>query len=279
MSRPLPPRPDVPQTVRRPDRTIWVVVSVFAAAALVATVIVADPPPSVPRPARTGDGSAEAQTVPTGPGGPYSFLEVAYLEGERVPVRWNPCQPIEYQVNTAGAPPGMALAIRDAIEQTSDATGISFRSRGETSRDAHDIIGGDYFANPLRSVYHPVLIDIVTHREFRTFHEPARVIAFAHPQQGNGDLNDQYVAGFIVVDGGARYAPTGRWSMELIVLHELGHLLGLGHVRSPDEVMYSVEVARHTTPNPIFTWGEGDLAGLDLLGADQGCLETVKVAG
>jgi hypothetical protein len=214
MSRPLPPRPDVPQTVRRPDRTIWVVVSVFAAAALVATVIVANPPPSVPRPARTGDGSAEAQTVPTGPGGRYSFLEVAYLEGERVPVRWNPCQPIEYQVNAAGAPPGMSLAIRDAIEQTRDATGISFRSRGETSRDAHDIIGGDYFANPLRSVYQPVLIDVVTHREFRTFHEPARVIAFAHPQQGNGDLNDQYVAGFIVSTGAPDTHPPGggRWS-------------------------------------------------------------------
>ena len=279
MSLPLPPRPDVPGPVRRPDRTIWVAAALFAGAALVATVIAANPPASVPRPARTGDGSVQAQTVPTGPGGPYSFLEVAYLEGERVPVRWNPCQPIEYQVNTAGAPPGMSLAVRGAIEQASDATGISFRSRGETSRDTHDIIGGGYFANPLRSIYRPVLIDVVSHREFRTFDEPARVIAFAHAQQGNGDLNDQYVAGFIVVDGGARYAPTGRWSMELIVLHELGHLLGLGHVRSPDELMYSVEVARHTAPNPIFTWGSGDLAGLELLGADQGCLETVKVAG
>jgi hypothetical protein len=43
--------------------------------------------------------------------------------------------------------------------------------------------------------------------------------------------------------------------------------------------MFSFEVAHSTIPNPIEGWGEGDLQGLERLGADQGCLEPVRVAG
>jgi hypothetical protein len=281
--RRLPPRPDVAHLHprRRADRTIWVVAALFAAGAVVAAQIVVVAPgasPFAPAPTRS-TGAVDAQTVPTDPDGPYAFLEATYVDGQRVPVRWNPCQPIEYQLHLDDPPLGTAITIADAIRQASDATGIAFRSHGMTSRDTHALISNGYFTNPLRSVYRPVLIDVVTHREFRTFHEPRRVVAFAHPQRGNGDLNHQYVAGFIVVDGGARFATTGRWSMELVVLHELGHLLGLGHVKAADELMYSVEVARHTVPQQIDGWGPGDLEGLRRLGASQGCLETVKIAG
>jgi hypothetical protein len=43
--------------------------------------------------------------------------------------------------------------------------------------------------------------------------------------------------------------------------------------------MFSVEVARHTVPANISGWGRGDLEGLERLGADQGCLARVRVAG
>jgi Matrixin len=274
--RRLPPRPDVPRAAVGPDRTLWFVGAVFAVAIMIAGTIVANPPPPS---VDTRQPSVLAQTVPTGPDGPYAFLEATYVDGRFAPVRWNPCQPIDYQVNLEAAPLGMSDAIAGAIRQASDATGIAFRSRGSTSRDARGVVAGGYFANPLRSIYRPVVIDVVTHREFRSWGQPARVVAFAHPQPGNGDLNHQYVAGYVVVDGQARYAPTGRWSMELVVLHELGHLLGLAHVTSPSELMFSAEVARHTIPEQLFTWGSGDLEGLERLGADQGCLERVKIAG
>jgi hypothetical protein len=267
------------------ERTMWLVTAIYVAGALAAAQILATPPQSgavrsiTPRSTPRAPPAVDANAVPTDPNGPYAFLEVTYVDGKRMPVRWNPCQPLEYQVDLADAPPGAGAAIDGAIDQASQATGIPFRSDGETSRDAHTLIANGFFADALRSVYRPVLIDVVTHREFRTFHQPGRVLAFAHPQDGNRDLSHQYVAGVVVVDGGARYATTGRWSLELVVLHELGHLLGLAHVKALDELMYSVEVAHRTYPDPIDGWGPGDLQGLERLGAGQGCLETVKVAG
>jgi hypothetical protein len=44
-----------------------------------------------------------------------------------------------------------------------------------------------------------------------------------------------------------------------VVLHELGHLVGLAHVNDPQQLMYS----RGSTSNGL---GPGDLAGLARLG-------------
>ena len=52
-----------------------------------------------------------------------------------------------------------------------------------------------------------------------------------------------------------------------IVLHEMGHVLGLDHVTDNNQVMYSGE---YGSDQP--TYGLGDLAGLYAVGAAQGCL-------
>jgi hypothetical protein len=50
-----------------------------------------------------------------------------------------------------------------------------------------------------------------------------------------------------------------------VLLHELGHVMGLGHVNDPNQVMYP------TTANAL-EYGAGDLAGLYAVGPAQGCL-------
>ena len=53
-----------------------------------------------------------------------------------------------------------------------------------------------------------------------------------------------------------------------VLLHELGHIMGLDHVHDPDQLMYS---GRH--PNVfLHDYGTGDLEGLRRLGMDAGCL-------
>lgn len=55
----------------------------------------------------------------------------------------------------------------------------------------------------------------------------------------------------------------GAWGP--IFLHELAHVLGLGHVEDPNEIMNPEGAS-------AVAYGPGDLAGLHQLGAAAGCL-------
>jgi hypothetical protein len=63
--------------------------------------------------------------------------------------------------------------------------------------------------------------------------------------------------------GAARGGTTGR-----LLLHELGHAVGLAHplIDDADQVMYPRLTARTAA------WGGGDVAGLHAVGASGGCL-------
>lgn len=276
-----PPRPDArarPDHARaaRPDPTLLASIAIGVLSVLAAAgVLLAAPNPAAPPAVLLPSGSASA---PTTPDGAYAFSDVAYRDGVRVAVRWNPCQPIEYQLDLIEAPAGARAAIQAAIDRTSEATGIAFVSDGDTDRTAQELFDGFFFADALHSVYRPVLITAVSHATFRDLGASKRAVAFAHPEEGARSLDDQYVSGLVVIDGEVPFAHAGRWSMQLVVQHELGHLVGLGHVRDPDQLMFSFEVDHAGIPNPIEGWGEGDLQGLERLGADQGCLGPVRVA-
>jgi hypothetical protein len=277
----VPPRVDAAHRRRRTDATLLAVLAIFLAGAIGAVAVgVAAPavPGQVAGPSSAGR-PGFSDTVPTGPDGPYSFLTATYVDGQREPVRWNPCQPIEYQLAVVHGPAETASAISDALDLASQASGISFRFDGTTDHGFAAMRHGRYLVDPLRSVYRPVLITVVPRPMFRSYHVPKHVLAFTHPEQGIQSHDDQWVSGYVVVDGGVRYARTGRWSMELVIAHELGHLLGLGHVRAPNELMFSPEVAKGVIPAPIDGWGSGDLQGLERLGIDQGCLPHLRVGG
>jgi len=303
MSAPLPPRPDGmpvrPDVVRaapppridharrgrRADPTLVGVLAIFLGGAIVAaSIAIAAPGPGrIPAAGPSSDPSGAGQpgiadVVPMGPDGAYAFLAATYVDGQREPVRWNPCQPVEYQLNVEHGPPETDDAITGALDLASMAAGITFQFDGFTDQGIAAMRHGRYFTDAVRSVYRPVLITVVPHAEFQRFHVPRRVLAFTHPEQGAGDRDDEWVSGYIVVDGGIRYANTGRWSMELVIAHEVGHLLGLAHVNDPDQLMFSTQVAKGVIPAPIDGYGAGDSAGFELLGSDQGCLPQVRVA-
>ena len=276
-----PPRPDARARsdharAARPDPTLLTSIAIGVVWLLAAAgVLLAVPAPAAPAAVPVPSGSAWA---PTTPDGAYAFSDVTYRDGARVPVRWNPCQPIQYQLDLIEAPPGARAAIQAAIDRTSEATGIAFVSEGDTDRTAQELLDKLFFADALNSVYRPVLITAVSHATFRELGASKRAVAFAHPEVGARSQGDQYVSGLVVVDGAVPFAHAGRWSMQLVVQHELGHLVWLGHVRDPDQLMFSFEVEHSGIPNPIEGWGEGDLQGLERLGVDQGCLDPVRVA-
>lgn len=193
-------------------------------------------------------------------GEPYEFLE-KQADG-KTPVAYSPCRPIRYVIRRQGEPPGGAEIIQEAVARVSQATGLQFVYDGQTSegfsrkRRAHQISRyGNRWA--------PVLITWVTREEDPDLDATSLGAGGSTPiQVPNGQR--AYVTGAIELDAKklADMLPglNGRTMVRTVVMHELGHVVGLDHVRMKNQVMYP-----GIRPG-VSEFGAGDLAGLAALG-------------
>ncbi|HEX6595425.1 MAG TPA: matrixin family metalloprotease, partial [Acidimicrobiales bacterium] len=201
------------------------------------------------------------------------------------PLRFNPCEPISYVQNLALAPPTGADDVREAFARLSRATGMTFVDEGttdEVARRGHSVperygqrfapilVSWTRFGNQgddptiqavgrgIGAIVDDVIVsgqlslnvDAVTDREART-----PVAGGFGPALGSG-------VGAI----GPKEVTWGR-----IILHELAHVVGLGHTRDKGAIMYP-ETAEQTARPADFK--EPDLQGLGFLGREAGCLST-----
>ncbi len=215
-----------------------------------------------------GAGSRSALDPPVldGSGG-YRFIHVD--GGTGLPSRFDPCSPVSYVVNPAAAPPGGVADVQEAFRRAELATGIRFVYEGEVDevpmreRTAHQPERyGDGWA--------PILVGWVPMAPDEGERVHGAVVGWAaHAPVRNSRGQDLVTSGTIALDAGARSVNPGfgagrRWGN--VVLHELGHLLGLDHSEHPGEVMHA------TVDQGAGDWGPGDLAGLVHLGREAGCL-------
>jgi hypothetical protein len=235
----------------RPVLTIWLVLILFGAAS-VATVV------------HSHAAHGDFTFLNTGPDGS--------------PYRWNPCEPIHYELNPTGAPSYALADLKEATRRVTVATGIPFVYDGTTDDDVNYMEGRVFQASQVGERWMPVLVIWLPEDAFRGYAPQPGVLAFSHPETGDGTLIHQYVSGFLVVNAGAGLTGgfTERYSDGLILMHELGHIVGLGHVSDPNEVMFQ---NRDVPPNPLDDWGPGDLAGLERVGRDAGCLTDIRDDG
>jgi hypothetical protein len=225
------------------------------------------PPPAPEKPRDRPTPGYQASATPLGrplpaPGGGTHAFTTLQDDGVS-PVAYDPCRPVHYVLNPAGAPPSTGPLVHAAVARIAEVTGLRFVDDGlsdervVTDRPIHQPERyGDRWA--------PVLIGWATDQE-----EPA-LAGDVVGQAGSaavslGDGPRVYVTGTVVLDG-PQIAPAlerrdGRAVVEAIVLHELGHLVGLAHVDDPGELMYP-EVQSSLTE-----LAAGDLTGLARLGA------------
>ena len=242
------------------DRTAWLSLGVSVAA--LAGMVVAVPsllPSSVRGLVGLGPERLAAGAVASGPG-TFAFLDVQ-PGGSAKPVAYDPCRVIRVQINPDGAPHDGVDLVRDAMADVQDLTGLVLAYDGPTGRRPQwksvslpSHLGG---AQP-----QPVLVAWANDDEVPELAGKVVGVGGSVPvTQPDGVV--RYVTGGVTLDADAfadmEGRPDGRADMRAIVLHELGHLVGLAHVQDPHELMNSDNLGLHD-------FGNGDRRGLAALG-------------
>ena len=218
----------------------------------------------------------------------YSFFAVR--DDGCTPVRFNPCEPVHYVQNAAGAPPTGVADVQEAFRQLSAATGITFVDEGLTDETERRRA---YLPERYGQRWAPILVSWMHFGERQASDDPAIQVV----GRGIGvRVNDVLVSGVLTlnidavtdkqagtpVEGGFG-PPVGSgvgsigpknvtWGR--VILHELAHVAGLGHTRDKGAIMYP-ETADQTGRPAAYK--EPDLAGLRFLGREAGCLTTPPV--
>jgi hypothetical protein len=177
------------------------------------------------------------------------------LYGSRAePYLWSSCT-LHYQVNPRRRPAKGLADLREALRRAGQVSGVRFVFDGRTT-----VVPDVGYQGPGMNRF---------------------VVAWAGP--GRSRLLDSATAGRAGTFGDATRLHTGfllfntRWTSRApsgfgsgqpngaVMMHEVGHLLGLGHTADRHQIMHPV------APHPAAVWGAGDLTGLRRVGRAMGC--------
>lgn len=178
--------------------------------------------------------------------GSYRFL--ATQEGSAAPVGYDPCRPVEVLVNPARAWSGYEQMVAAAVERTREASGIDLRVTGTTEDRNHERRGpGD-----------PVLVMWADAEEVPELAGDVAGLGGSTAVEVRPGLR-HYVSGIVVLDAELPLTAVGQ-ARQAVMDHEFGHLVGLGHVDDPGELM-------HEAGGLSLGYGPGDREGLARLAA------------
>ncbi|MEO6714548.1 MAG: hypothetical protein ABIM89_14090 [Mycobacteriales bacterium] len=174
-------------------------------------------------------------------------------------IRWNPCTPIPYYVNTRRMPSTGLADVHETVRRVSMVSGLTFKYAGRST-----VIPDYNYLGPRGGI----------------------VFAWATATETKGLIPSNYVAGVgsstyigrrvigghvvinsTVVNEQKLAAGFGEgYSQGKLLMHELGHVVGLDH----NDDVWSVMRQGHSLPSAV--WGAADIAGLRALGKAGGCL-------
>ncbi|MCW2777453.1 MAG: putative cell wall binding repeat 2-containing protein [Frankiales bacterium] len=180
-------------------------------------------------------------------------------------VRWDPCTPIDFRINAALGGRQAKADVLTAVARLSAASGLQFRYLGSTSY-VPTAGRAPLAGSPLVIAWAPPA------------GRPSGSSRIGAGEVGHGGWaastspagHYRISSGYVVVRAGAPLAmgfgagvTRGR-----VLMHELGHAVGLDHVADRTMVMN----ATVTPSSPTALYQAGDVAGLRRVGAPAGCI-------
>ena len=202
----------------------------------------------------------------------YSFMRTK--ERTRQPVVWDPCLPVQIVVNKESAPPEADVLLTEAVSRVREATGLELEVVGTTTeqpdpeRTQRELRSGRPGAARAPVLFAWTSPDVVPRLK-------GSVAGMGGPvtQFGNASDRTRYIGGVVYLDSpqvaAALRGRDGHARARAIVMHELGHLVGLDHVDNDSQLM-APRLHRGVTE-----FGMGDRAGLRQLGSG-GCPYSVN---
>lgn len=180
-------------------------------------------------------------------GGDYAFLQTQ--PGSDEPVGFSPCSVVEVVVNPDRAPEGHRELVQASLARVSAATGILLELSGEST----DTVGRQ------RDPGDPVLIGWASEADVPGLQ--GRTAGFGGPLIMTDRVSGRswLASGTVALDAAGLGADVPA-ATAAVLDHELAHVMGLGHVGDPTELMAATNTGQTG-------FGPGDLEGLARLGA------------
>ena len=171
------------------------------------------------------------------------------------PTRWSDCSDISYEVNLTHAPANALTVLNAELSRVHALTGLSFTYAGSAPAVNFATYDASGVPAPVIFAWEPAnhLLDALNVN--------ATTIPIVNPSHAN------YVSAIVLFndDMNAFFVKDPIFAANL-VLHEIGHVVGLSDVNDPTQVM-NASLSPSVTSDAL---GAGDLAGLRLLGT-SGC--------
>ncbi len=176
----------------------------------------------------------------------------------------DPCIPIRWKISTDRMPAGAEEVVKEAVADVAAHTGLVWEAEGYVNDPV--ALERDPLVDEDGWHWAPVLIGWSTEAQTPELADNTAGVGGPMVSRGAYGPHEYLRSGTVILD--LDQFPTDlsnateRLRAKALIMHELGHVVGLDHVDDQHQIMYPAALSQ-------LDWGPGDLAGLAAAGAGQ----------